>query len=79
MKKAKQSRVIGLLGVGFDCKDEHVRITQAENYNVIMGSGESHQALREICDHIDKYIKNSGRVLSDYTPEDFMELMQEIY
>lgn len=78
MRNAGKSRVMGLLGVGFDCEDEHTRITQAENYQVLMGSGESHQALQKLCRTIDERIQQSGRVLSDYTPEEFMKLMQEI-
>jgi len=78
MKNVKQSRVIGLLGVGFDTEDEQIRITQAKNYKIIMGSNESHQALQKVCSQIDQQIQNSGRVLSDYTPNEFIELMQEI-
>jgi len=72
------SRVIGLLGVGFDHKDEQIRITRAQNYHVLMGSKPSHQALQKICRKIEKNLKSSNRVLSDYTPEEFMEFMQEI-
>ncbi len=78
MIKSGQGRIVGLLGVGFDHQDEHIRITQAENYQVLMGSGESHQALQKLCSRIDQFIKDSGQVLSDYTPEEFMELMKEI-
>ena len=78
MRKTGQSQIIGLLGVGFDHQGEEVRITQADDYKVIMGSGESHQALQTVCEKITQAIKESGRVLSDYTPEEFMELMREI-
>lgn len=69
---------MGLLGVGFDRDDEQIRITQADNYQIFMGSSESHQALQKICRMIEERIQQSGRVLSDYTPEEFMKLMQEI-
>ncbi|MBI9020859.1 MAG: hypothetical protein JEZ10_06365 [Verrucomicrobia bacterium] len=78
MRNAGQSRVMGLLGVGFDSEDEQIRITQADNYQIIMGSGESHQALQKICRTVNERINQSGRVLSDYTPEEFMKLMREI-
>jgi hypothetical protein len=79
MKERGQTRVVGLLGVGFDTSDEKIRITQAERYQVLMGSGETHQELQKICRRIEESIKTSGRVLSDYTPEEFMELVQELY
>ncbi len=79
MKKTGTSRVVGLLGVGFDREDKLIRITQAENYRVLMGSPESHQALHKMCMKINEAVEASGRELSDYTPEEFMELVGELY
>ena len=79
MRETGQSRVVGLLGVGFDSKDGQIRITQADEYRVLMGSGETHEAMQKICRRIDDAIKASGRLLSDYSPEEFMELVQELY
>lgn len=79
MSETGQSRIIGLLGVGFDSEDGQIRITQADEYRVLMGSGETHEALQKICRRIDESIKTSGRMLSDYSPEEFMELVQELY
>jgi hypothetical protein len=79
MIKEGQSRVVGLLGVGFDTQDGQIRITQADQYGVLMGSGETHEALQKICCRIDESIKSSGRVLNDYSPEEFMEMMQDLY
>ena len=78
MRKTGQSRVVGLLGVGFDHNDEQIRITRSQNYQILMGSNSSHQALQKICSKIDQTIQSSNRALSDYTPEEFMELMQGI-
>lgn len=79
MRKAEQSRVIGLLGVGFDQDDGHIRITQADQYQVLMGSQASHQALQQICGKIEKTIQSSGRSLTDYSPDEFMELVETLY
>jgi hypothetical protein len=79
MGKTGQKRIVGLLGVGFDTADEQIRITQSEQYQVLMGSGETHSALQKICRQIDECLKASGRTLSDCTPEEFMDLVQELY
>lgn len=79
MNRTGQSRVVGLMGVGFDHQDGQIRITQADDYQVLMGSESSHKALQEICGQIEKAIFNDGRKLSDYTPEEFMELVAKIY
>jgi len=67
------------MGVGFDHQDGQVRITQADNYKVIMGSRESHRELQKMCLKIEEAVTSSGRVLSDYTPEEFMELLWTLY
>lgn len=79
MREAGQSRVIGLLGVGFDNKDGQIRITEAEAYHVLMGSGETHTELQKICRRIDEAIKTSGRALNDYSPEEFLKMVRELY
>lgn len=78
MSKTAQTRVAGLIGVGFDEKDGHIRITQANDYQILMGSGETHAALQKLCSRIEISLKESGRSLSDCTPEEFMKLMEEI-
>jgi hypothetical protein len=79
MKKTGHRRVVGLLGVGFDHQDGHIRITQSDEYKVLMGSGESHHALQRMCFRIEKAVAESGRMLIDYTAEEFMELMATLY
>jgi hypothetical protein len=79
MREAGQKRIVGLLGVGFDREDGQIRITQADDYRVLMGSGETHEALQKICMQVEEKLKESGRPLSDYSPEEFMELVQGMY
>jgi hypothetical protein len=79
MRSTGQSRVAGLLGVGFDTEDGQIRITQAEQFQVLMGSGETHEALQKICRRIEESLQAAGRPLNDYSPEEFMELVQELY
>jgi hypothetical protein len=79
MRETGKSRVIGLLGVGFDTEDGQIRITQADEYRVIMGSGETHKELQKICSRINKSIKASGKKLTDFSPEEFMELVKELH
>jgi len=79
MREAEQSRVVGLLGVGFDTQDGQIRITEADQYRVLMGSGETHAELQKICKKINETIKKSGRPLCDYSPDEFMELVKKLY
>ncbi|MDK2857296.1 MAG: hypothetical protein PWQ29_865 [Verrucomicrobiota bacterium] len=79
MKESGQKRVVGLLGVGFDNEDGHIRITQGESYKVMMGSGGTHQTLQKLCQEIEDAVKNSGRPLDDYSAEELMEMIKKLY
>lgn len=69
----------GLLGVGFDTEDGQIRITQADQFHILMGSGETHKELQKICLRIEESLQAAGRPLNDYSPEEFMELVQDLY
>ena len=79
MKRTGDSRVVGLLGVGFDHQDGQIRITQADEYQILMGSAEIHQGLQKICVKIEEAVNASDRKLNDYTPEEFMALVATLY
>lgn len=79
MRATEQSRVVGLLGVGFDTEDGQIRITQSDQFHIVMGSGETHKALQKICCRIEESLQAAGRPLNDYSPEELMELVQELY
>jgi hypothetical protein len=78
MKKGRQMRVAGMLGVGFDHDDGHIRITQGEGYQVFMGSDESHSMLRDLLGRIHDAVCRSGRKMTDYTPEEFIDLLSKL-
>lgn len=76
MPKRNQKKIIRLLGVGFDSDDGHVRITKGENYDVLMGSDESHDYLQQLIQKIEDELKVRGLVLDDLTPEEFSDFVQ---
>ena len=55
-----------LLGLGFDCKDGHVRITKGKNFRLYGGSKETHGLMQEKAvkfnEHLDKKRKNLGNL-----------------
>ncbi len=78
MNRAEQYRVVGLLGVGFDNEDGHIRITQSDHSKIVMGSMESHQKLQKVCSEIEEAVRLSGRELNEYTPDEFMKLVETL-
>lgn len=75
MRVEKKKKIIRLLGVGFDADDGHVRITQGEGHDVLMGSEESHEYLQKLIGKIEDELKEKGLSLEEMTPEEFREFV----
>ncbi|RLA17544.1 MAG: hypothetical protein DRQ56_09050 [Gammaproteobacteria bacterium] len=78
MDTGKRKKIVRLLGVGFDAEDGHVRITNAEKYDVLMGSEQSHEYIQQLIDKIEAQIENRGLALDDLTPEQLGEFVQAV-
>ena len=78
MPRANQKKIIRLLGVGFDAEDGHVRITKGENYDVLMGSDESHEYIQQLIRKIEEALSDQGLTLEDLTPEEFSSFVQSV-
>jgi len=67
MKKPALKKM--LLGLGFDCKDGHVRATKGKNFRLYGGSEETHNVMQEKAikfnEHLDKRRKNLDRISQD--------------
>lgn len=76
MPRTNQKKIIRLLGVGFDADDGHVRITKGESYDVLMGSDESHEYIRQLIQKIEDALAAQNLSLDDLTPEEFSEFVK---
>ena len=75
MTPEKRKKIIRLLGVGFDAEYGHVRITKGENYDVLMGSFESHEYIQKLIEKIEDGLKYKGLCLNDLSPDEFSEFV----
>ena len=78
MRTEKTNKIIRLLGVGFDTEDGHIRITQGVNYDVFMGSEQSHEYLQNLMDKIESRLKENNLTLDDFTPDEFSRFVGSI-
>ena len=78
MTQKKRQKIIRLLGVGFDAEDGHVRITQGEKYDVLMGSYESHEYIQQLIQKIEGELENRGLSLDDLSPAEFSEFIGKL-
>jgi hypothetical protein len=78
MPTEKRKRIIRLLGVGLDAEDGHIRVTQGKNYDVLMGSEESHEYIQQLIHKIENALKEKNLSLDDFTPNEFSEFVGSV-
>jgi hypothetical protein len=78
MPTENHKKIVRLLGVGFDAEDGHIRITKGENYDVLMGSDESHEYIQQLIRKIENELRIRRMRLDELTPEEFEELIKSI-
>jgi hypothetical protein len=66
-----------MFGVGFD-SDGHKRITTGENFALIGGSEETHEAMTEKVIKINEQLKSRGKRLETITGKEFDDIAQEV-
>jgi hypothetical protein len=71
------SQVLGLLGVGFDHKDGHKRITKNEDFLLVGGSQETHESMQEIAIKFSETLKDRGKRLQDASVDEVIDLLQD--
>ena len=63
-----------LLGLGFDNKDGHLRVTKGENFRLFGGSEETHQTMQEKSIKFNEQLSKRGKSLDDITQDEFYEI-----
>jgi len=66
-----------LLGLGLDCDDGHVRVTRAENFQLVGGSHETHQGMQEKCIKFNEKLDTRGKRIEDLERQEFIDLAAE--
>lgn len=67
-----------LLGVGFDAKDGHVRITKGTNFRLFGGSEETHGSMQEKAMAFNKELDRKKKTLEEINREDLAEIADKI-
>lgn len=78
MSSRTRKKIIRLLGVGFDADDGHVRITKGRQFDVLMGSNDSHEYLTKLIQKIEAELERRGLNLDEISPEELGELVKSI-
>jgi len=74
---SKRKRRAALIGVGLD-SDGHKRITTGENFALVGGSAETHEAMTEKAIKINEKLKARGKRLENVSRAEFDDIAHEI-
>lgn len=67
-----------LLGLGFDCKDGHVRITKGQNFRLYGGSRETHEVMQEKAIKFNEHLQKKSKSLEELSKKEFNEIARRI-
>lgn len=67
-----------LLGLGFDAKNGHKRISWGKNFWIWGGSKETHRFLQEKIIKFNEQLKRRGKTLDEISKEEFYEIADKI-
>jgi hypothetical protein len=73
---SKKKRAV-MLGVGLD-SDGHKRVTTGENFALVGGSQETHEAMTEKAIKINEKLAAKGKQLHEVCREEFDEIAHEV-
>lgn len=67
-----------LLGMGFDCKDGHVRVTKGKNFALFGGSEETHGAMQEKAIKFNEHLDKRRKTIDDISEKEFCDIANNI-
>jgi len=66
-----------LLGLAFDAKDGHKRLTRGPNFFLAGGSEETHGLMRDTIIRVNEELDARGLELADVTPDELRDLLND--
>ncbi len=76
--KKSKSREALLLGVGFNHKDGHKRITQGPKFLLVGGSEDSHAEMQEKAIKFNEHLKRKGKELENLSKQEFRDIAHKL-
>ena len=67
-----------MLGLGLDGQDGHRRVTRGDNFCLVGGSEETHEAMTETAVKINEKLARKGKHLEEISPKEFADILQEV-
>lgn len=75
MKRNAPERITRILGLGLDNSDGHVRITTGRNFDIVLGSEETHGRMQELCIRLNEKLDRKGKSLDGISRQELFDLL----
>ena len=76
--KGNEREVIGLLGVGLDNKDGHVRVTRSREFLLLGGSAETHERMQGTVVKLTEALRQEGKPLSETSLAEAIDMLRDV-
>jgi hypothetical protein len=76
-RRLPEQRVAGLLGLAFDARDGHKRITRGKSFLLAGGSEQTHGIMRDTILKVATQLDERGLELTDVSVDELRELLDE--
>ena len=76
MKNRNYKRM--LLGLGFDNKDGHVRVTKGENFRLLGGSSQTHEMMQEKAIKFNEQLSKRHKTLDNIDDKEFRDIARDV-
>ena len=67
-----------ILGLGFDSKDGHLRITKGDNFRLFGGSEDTHEQMQEKAIKFNEQLDKRHKSLEEINEQEFRDISKEI-
>ena len=67
-----------ILGLGFDSKDGHLRITKGDNFRLFGGSEDTHEMMQEKAIKFNEQLDKRHKSLEDISQKEFRDISKAI-
>lgn len=66
-----------LVGLGLDNHDGEVRVTRGDNFHLLGGSEETHEAMQDKCIRFNEKLQARGKQMGELACQEFLDIAAE--
>ena len=77
-RRRRRMIVRGILGLGLDGSDGHVRVTKGKDFLLLGGSHETHEHMQEFAVKLNERLKERGKSLGQVSPRELRRLADDL-